>query len=417
MSAFGRRALLMGLGGVALAPSLGVRVASAQPAANTGPAQKTLVVVFLRGGVEGLGMVVPHAEPAYYRERPRLAVPAPGRGTNAALDLDGRFGLHPRLAGLLPLWRSGELAVVHAVGLTDPTRSHFDAQHFLEVGTTDPLRGSDGFLNRALQQRAVPEGRVRAVAMGEPLSEVLRGAVPALAIEDLPRFGLQAGNDAQRTAVERAFGELYASANDPVSTAGRLALETAARLRDLARAAPPPANGASYPRARAGRSLMQLATLLRANVGVEVACVDLGGWDTHTGQGDNGTGRMADLLGELGGALAAFRQDLGEKMRDVLVLTVTEFGRTIAENGTGGTDHGHGSATLVMGGGVRGQRVLGRWPGLEVAQRFEGRDLAVTTDLRDLLSEALRVHLGVSDLGAVFPGHASAESASVGLFA
>jgi uncharacterized protein (DUF1501 family) len=401
MRSIARRQLLWALGAVALSPSLRLRVASAQ----TAPAPRTLVVVFQRGAVDGLSMVVPYAEPSYQRDRPRIAIPPPGRGDGSAIDLDGRFGLHPRLAALQPLWRSGELAVVHAVGPAEATRSHFDAQHFFEVGSFEPSRSVDGFLSRALASRPHAPTDLRGVAMGEAVPELLRGALPCVAIDDLARYGLQAARDDVRARLEGAFGELYAAGGDPIATGGRAALATAARLREVGRAAASPMNGATYPRGRVGRSLQQLAALLRAGVGVEVACVETGGWDTHTAQGDGRQGRLPGLLDELGSSLAAFHRDLGERMRDVLVLTVTEFGRTVAENGTGGTDHGHGSAVFALGGAVRGGQVLGRWPGLDPAHRLEGRDLAVTTDVRELFAEALREHMGLGDLSGVFPGY------------
>ena len=359
-----------------------------------------LVCLFQRGAVDGLSMVVPHGDAAYYRERPRIAVPR-----SEVIDLDGHFGLHPRLAPLKPLWDEGSLALVHAVGSPDPTRSHFDAQDYMETGTPGVKATTDGWANRyctsAREHDATP---FRAVAFGPQLPRVLAGSAPSLAIDDLHAFGLQARQPAARDKLTAAFEALYEGAATgllaPSAAEGFAAIELLKRA-DPTRYAP--AGGAEYPAGRLGRSLLQIAQIIKADVGLELAFADMTGWDTHVNQGAS-QGSLAARLDELGRALAAFSRDLGERMRSVVVLTMSEFGRTVRENGNAGTDHGHATAMLVLGGPVSGGKVLGRWPGLDPAARFEGRDLAVTTDFRDLFGELLVRHLGAPDLRPVFPG-------------
>jgi uncharacterized protein (DUF1501 family) len=366
--------------------------------------KKTLVVVFQRGACDGLNVVVPHGEKAYYQARPTIAVPAPrGGGKDAALDLDGFFGLHPALEPLLPVWQNGSLAVVHAVGSPDPTRSHFDAQDFMESGTPGRKATEDGWLNRHLQ--ATPEADAtpfRAVAMSQILPRALVGRAPAVAMASIREFGLRPAAGPQ---VARGFEDMYAGAvRDVLHGTGQEAFDAASYLKKADPAQYTPAAGASYPRGPYGESLKQIAQLIKADVGVEVAFTDIGGWDHHAAEGGV-LGQLAVRLREFGGALAAFQKDLGDRMQDVVLVTLTEFGRTVRENGNRGTDHGHASVAFVMGGPVRGGKVHGRWPGLSGEHLYEGRDLAVTTDFRDLVGELLTGHLGASDLAAVFPGH------------
>ena len=381
-----------------------------------GPAnsRKTLVCIFQRGAVDGLNMVVPHGDPFYYRERPRIAIPRPG-ATGGAIDLDGHFGLHPSLQALAPLYRDGSLAIVHAVGSPDHTRSHFDAQDYMESGTPGIKSTPDGWLNRVLQTQHALEHRetpFRGVALGQELPRSLRGAAPALAIDKLQAFGLRAPEPA-RDRLTAAFEELYqGSATGLVASSSAEAFEAVRMLKSVNPGQYEPANGAEYPRGPLANSLRQIAQLIKADVGVEIAFADVGGWDTHVNQGAS-DGQLAQHLAEFGQALAAFSRDLGERMSDVVVLTMSEFGRTVAENGNVGTDHGHATAMFVLGGGVRGGKVYGAWPTLDPAKRFDGRDLAVTTDFRDLFAEVLTGHLGTADLGAVFPGHA--QPAPVGV--
>ncbi len=338
------------------------------------PNRPILVCLFQRGAVDGLNMIVPHGDPTYYRERPRIAVPA-----TDVIDLDGYFGLHPRLAALKPLWDSKSLAAIHAIGSPDASRSHFDAQDYMESGTPGVKATPDGWLNRYCQHdREHADTPFRAVAFGP----------------------------AARDRLTRAFEELYAgSATGLLSSSSQEAFQAVQMLQQVDPAQYQPANGAAYPRGRFGKAMLEIAQLIKADIGVQVAFADVTGWDTHVNQGAS-EGQLAARLNDLGQALWAFAQDLGEKLRDVVVLTMSEFGRTVRENGNAGTDHGHATAMLVLGGPVNGGTVLGRWPGLDPAQRFEGRDVAVTTDFRDLFAEILARHLGAKDLSAVFPGFA-----------
>lgn len=377
------------------------RAAYAVPPLRHGLARgKTLVCLFQRGAVDGLSMVVPHGDPAYYRDRPRIAIPRA-----AVHDLDGHFGLHPRLAGLLPWWSAGSLAIVHAVGSPDPTRSHFDAQDYMESGTPGRKSTADGWGNRYCRHHAEhTDTPFRAVAFGPQLPRTLAGSAPALAIDDLRTFGVQARPGGQ-DRLSRAFEALYeGSATGLLATSSHEGFEAIRMLREADPARSAPANGVQYPPGRLGQSLRQVAQLIRGDLGLELAFADVGGWDTHVNQGAD-QGQLGQRLDELGSALTAFATDLGEKLADVVVLTMSEFGRTVRENGTAGTDHGRGTAMMVLGGGVRGGRVLGRWPGLAPEQLEDGRDLAVTTDFRDLFAEILTSHLGARDLAAVFPGH------------
>jgi uncharacterized protein (DUF1501 family) len=360
-----------------------------------------LVCLFMRGAVDGLNVIVPHGDPLYYRERPRIAVPHAD-----VVDLDGHFGLHPRLAALKPLWDNKTLAAVHAIGSPESTRSHFDAQDYMESGTPGVKVTTDGWLNRYCQHDVEHANTpFRAVAFGPQLPRVLAGTAPSLAIDDLQAFGLRIPQQRVRDRLTRAFESLYEGAQTGLlASSGRESFEAIQLLQQANPLQYQPANGAEYPRGRLGRSLLQIAQLIKANVGMRVAFLDATGWDTHVNQGAS-EGQLAGLLDELGAALVAFSTDLGEGMRDVVLLTMSEFGRAVQENGNSGTDHGHGTAMLVLGGPVNGGRVLGTWPTLDPAARFEGRDLAVTTDFRDLFGEILARHLGASDLTAVFPGH------------
>jgi len=381
-------------------PGLLLRAASA---ADLRPRGRTLVVLFQRGACDGLNVVVPHGEPAYYSARPSIALARPGRGDGATLDLDRFFGLHPALAPLLPLWSDGRLAAVHAVGSPDPTRSHFDAQDFMESGTPGRKATDDGWMNRHLQATPEPGATpLRAVALLPVLPRSLQGKAPAVSLASVADFGVR---PAAGPAVAHGFEGMYdAAVADALHGAGHEAFAAMRALQAAHPAQQAPANGAEYPGGALGNSLRQLAQLIKADLGVELAFAEVGGWDHHVGEG-GAQGQLAGRLRELASALVAFDRDLGARMSQVAVVTLTEFGRTVRENGDRGTDHGHGSVSLLVGGGVRGGRVHGRWPGLRQQDLYEGRDLAVTTDFRDLLGELLTRHLGAHDLGAVFPGY------------
>ena len=367
-------------------------------AVEPGKRTKRLVVIFQRGAADGLNIVVPHGEQAYYEMRPSINIPK-----RSVLDLDGFFGLHPSMAALEPIWKQKHLAIVHAAGSPDPTRSHFDAQDFMESGTPGLKATEDGWLNRAMHWPAFSDAAFRAVAMGPSLPRILSGSEPALAINNLNDFGIGGGNP-KASPVQNSFEAMYAGSVDAVLHGS--AQETFEAVKMLKSANPAqytPAAGANYPRGRFGDSLKQLAQLIKANLGVQVAFADIGGWDHHVNEG-NTEGQLANLLGEFSQSLAAFWIDLGDLGEDTVVVTMSEFGRTARENGNRGTDHGHANVMFIMGGPVKGGRVYGRWPGLDSSQLYEGRDLALTTDFRRVLGEAVWRQLGNGDLAGVFPG-------------
>jgi uncharacterized protein (DUF1501 family) len=404
-----RRALLTS-GACALAAVSGPPGFLARAAGAAAARGKVLVAVFQRGAVDGLSMVVPHGDPAYHAARTSIALARPRRGdTGTALDLDGFFALHPALAPLSPLWEARTLAIVHACGSPDATRSHFDAQDYMETGTPGVKNTPDGWLARAAG--ALPAGRAtpfRSVALGARLPRSLHGDAAALALRSLARFEVRATS--QPAAAQQGFESLYGDGvRDLLHGTGRETFEAVRMLRGAGAAGLAPANGAQYPRGRFGESLRQIAQLVRADVGLRIAFTDMEGWDTHVAQGAE-QGQLANRLTDFGAALAAFARDLGDRMADVVVLTMSEFGRTIAENGSRGTDHGHATAMLVLGGGVRGGRVYGRWPGLAPEQRVEGRDLAVTTDFRTLFHEVTTRHLAIPAATALFPGWSPAAT-------
>jgi uncharacterized protein (DUF1501 family) len=365
---------------------------------------KVLVAIFQRGAADGLNIVVPHGERRYYELRPSIAVPRPSASlaADSAIDLDGFFGLHPALAPLKPLWDSRQLAIVHAAGSPDPTRSHFDAQDYMESGTPGLKATSDGWLNRALLAPAGKPSPVRAVSLGPALPRALRGSNSAVAVDNLNSFTVR------DPAAAKVLESMYAGSHDQiVGGTGRETFEAVALLQSLQRTPYQPGAGAAYPRGRFGESLRQIAQLIKADVGVEVAFADIGGWDHHVNEvGPKASaGQLATRLDEFGSSLAAFYQDLGDRMEEVVVVTMSEFGRTAKENGNRGTDHGHANAMFVLGGPVKGGRIYGKWPGLAPEQLYEERDLALTTDFRDVLSEAVYRHLGNRSMKQVFPGY------------
>jgi uncharacterized protein (DUF1501 family) len=406
LAKFSRRYFLkrggVGLVGLSTMPAFLQRAVASTPEAG----KKQLVVLFQRGAADGLNIVIPFGEPNYYRMRPSIAIPLPrGGAEDAAIDLDGFFGLHPGLKPLLPLFRKNELAIVHAAGSPDPTRSHFDAQDYMESGTPGVKATEDGWLDRAIG--TIPEENAspfRAVAMGPNLPRMLQGNTAAIAIPDLRQFKMQPQSAAMANVAEGGFEAMYAQTVDQaLHGTGAETFEAIDMMQKIDISKYPPENGATYPRCAAGQRLQQISQMIRANIGVEVLFLDCGGWDNHVNEG-GAQGQLANLLGDLGQALAAFHQDMGDRMGDVVVVTMSEFGRTAKENGNRGTDHGHANCMFVMGGDVKGGRVFGRWPGLEDHQLNEGRDLALTTDFRSVVGEILTKHLGVKDLAPVFPG-------------
>jgi len=366
------------------------------------PRKKILVAIFQRGAADGLNVVVPHGEKAYYDLRPTISVPRPSSRDDAAIDLDGFFGLHPSLAPLKPLFDQQHLAIVDAVGSPDPTRSHFDAQDYMESGTPGFKGTRDGWMNRALPHEQGKVSPVRAVSLGPTLSRAMNGPNPAIALQSISGFQVH------DSGASKQFQDMYLDSKDPVMrAAGRETFEAVSMLQSIQQQTYVPAGGAEYPRGRFGESLRQIAQLIKSDVGVEMAFADIGGWDHHVNElgARASEGQLANLLRDYGQALTAFWRDMGDRMSDVVLVTMSEFGRTAHENGNRGTDHGHANCMFVMGGGVKGGKVYGKWPGLEKEQLYEGRDLALTTDFRDVLGELVSRHLGNPTLQGVFPGY------------
>jgi uncharacterized protein (DUF1501 family) len=359
--------------------------------------KKILVAIFQRGAVDGLNMVVPFGEERYYQLRPSIAIPKPDGAPGSAVDLDGFFGLHPSLASLKPMYDARHLAIVDAVGSPDPTRSHFDAQDYMESGTPGLKATSDGWMNRALLKQAGPASPLRAVSLGSGLSRTLRGPNDAIAVNNLNDFQVRD----QKTAA--TFENMYDHSRDTVlNGTGKETFSAVKIMQSIQKQKYTPANGAKYPGGKFGQNLQQIARLIKADVGVEVAFAEIGGWDTHV----NEANQLSNNLREFGDSLAAFYQDMGDRMEDVTVVTMSEFGRTVRENGDRGTDHGHANVMFAMGGDIRGGKVYGDWPGLrDDEQLYEGRDLNLTTDFRDVLGELVSRHIGNSNLNAVFPGY------------
>jgi uncharacterized protein (DUF1501 family) len=373
------------------------------------PNPKRLVVIFLRGGIDGLNVVVPYAETDYYEARPTLAIPQPGK-EKGALDLDGNFGLHPALSPLIPLWKDGTLAFVHACGLTDETRSHFDAQKYMESGTPGNKKTVEGWMNRML---AILPGKtpVEAVSVGSNLPLILAGH------ESASNISLR-GNSARKLPIDQdkiqsAFDQLYAS-NDPLSLAyqeGRAARDTL--LKQLEAEMEEANNGAPLPKGFAGET-RQLASLMVRDPSIQLAFMDVGGWDTHANQGSS-QGQLANRLKNLGEGLVTLVDRLGKIYADTTILVVSEFGRTVAENGNQGTDHGRGNAMWILNGSLRGGQVYGQWPGLSESERYEGRDLAITTDFREVVSTVLLNQFQVkpNQINRIFPGYKPTETLSL----
>jgi uncharacterized protein (DUF1501 family) len=364
---------------------------------------KVLVCLFQRGAADALNVLVPHADDNYYSLRPNIAVPRPG-GANTALDLDGFYGLHPALSAFKPLWDNGILAPIHAVGSPNSTRSHFDAQDYMETATPDRKGTPDGWVNRYLaahgtcQECQVKASPFRAVAMTQQTPRIFEGSAPTVAMAGLEQFTVRAAG----SQVERLEALYRTGSADLVHGTGTEMFDAIKMLKGANPQNYTPSNGATYPGSEFGRRMLQIAQLIKSNVGLEIAFADVGGWDTHANQG-GATGTLAGRLTDFSRSIAAFAQDMGEKMADVVVMTMTEFGRTARENGNRGTDHGHAGAMFVLGGPVKGKKVYGKWPGLQRDQLYEGRDLALTTDFRTVFAEVAAQHMGASKLDAVFP--------------
>ena len=370
------------------------------------PKGKVLICLFQRGAADALNIVVPHGERAYYAMRPSIAIAQPSRGADGgAIDLDGFFGLHPALAPLKPLYDRGLLAPVHAVGSPSTTRSHFDAQDYMETGTPDVKGTTDGWLNRYLAVKGTCDecnlGKTafRAVALTPQTPRILEGPSATVAMNSLDEFSVRAtGNSAERLEALYRTGSA-----DLVHGTGAEMFDAVKMLRAANPRKYQPRNGAAYPRSQFGSRLLQIAQLIKANVGLEIAFADIGGWDTHVNQGSS-TGQLAQRLDDFSRSIAALVTDLGDRMDDVVIMTMSEFGRMARENGNRGTDHGHAGALFVIGGHVKGGKVHGKWPGLEQEQLYDGRDLALTTDFRSVFAEVVSDHLGARALDRIFPG-------------
>jgi uncharacterized protein (DUF1501 family) len=361
---------------------------------------KRLVVLFQRGAVDGLNVVVPYREQNYYAMRPTIAIKQ-----NEVIDLDGYFGLHPQMAAFKPLYDQGQLAIVHAAGSPDPSRSHFDAQDYMESGTPGVKSTQDGWLNRALsaEKLTTKPSAFRAVSLGTQVPRTLEGKVPAIALSNLADFSV-GGRGPQASPISSAFQAMYDESADTIlHGTGQETFEAVKMLKAADPAKYQPLAGANYPNTPFGNSLKQIAQLMKANLGVEAAFSDIGGWDTHQNQGA-ANGQLANRLREFSDGIAAFWKDLGDNAETVTLVTMSEFGRTARQNGTGGTDHGHANVMFVLGGTVKGGKVYGRWPGIADEQLNEGRDLAVTTDFRAVLGESAYKTLQARDLEKVFPG-------------
>jgi len=403
-------------GGVALA-SIGAATTSpsflARALAQTSEKgrRKILIAVFQRGAMDGLNAVVPYAEQDYYNLRSSIAVPRPGAGgaqpnQTPAIDLDGFFALHPALASFKPIYDSGQLAIIHASGSPDNTRSHFDAQDYMESATPGVKSTTDGWLNRYLQSNGAAESSpFRGVAMGPTLPRVMQGKASAIAMNNINDFTIRAGGGETGQAVQGGFEAMYSqTVNDALRGAGKETFDAMKLLKRVNPAQYKPSPDAVYPRGAFGDRLRQVAQLIKSDIGLEIAFTDIGGWDTHANQGSS-QGQLAARLTEFAQGLSALHTDLKERADDVVILTMTEFGRTARENGNRGTDHGHASVMFALGGPVKGGKVYGKWPGLKSHQLYEGRDLAVTTDFRDVFAELAKKHLGATDLNSIFPSY------------
>jgi len=364
--------------------------------------KKKLVVLFQRGAADGLNIVVPYQEKSYYQMRSSIAIQQ-----NQVIDLNGFFGLHPSMAAFKPLYDQGHLAIIHAAGSPSTSRSHFDAQDYMESGTPDLKITPDGWLNRALQAEdlaaAHKQTAFRAVALGTQVPRTLQGPIPAIAVANVADFSV-GGRGNTTSPISNAFQAMYDESTDSLlHGTGDETFEAVKMLKAADPAKYQPQNGANYPNTPFGNSLKQIAQLLKANLGVEAAFSDIGGWDTHQNQG-NVNGQLANRLTEFSTSIAAFWQDMGTDTENITLVTMSEFGRTARQNGTGGTDHGHANVMFVLGGQVKGGKVYGKWPGLSPDQLNEGRDLKVTTDFRNVLGEAAYRSLGAKNLDIVFPG-------------
>src|SRR6267143_1742342 len=371
-----------------LSPSFLRRTAFGMELFNA-PKGKVLICLFQRGAADALNIVVPHGERAYYAMRPSIAIPQPSRdAVGGAIDLDGFFGLHPALAPLKPLYDRGLLAPVQADGRLN--------RYLAVKGTCDECN--------------LAKTPFRAVSLTPQTPRIFEGPSATVAMNALDEFSVRAtGSSAERLEALYRTGSA-----DLVHGTGAEMFDAVKMLRSANPQKYLPQNNADYPRSQFGQRLLQIAQLVKANVGLEIAFADVGGWDTHVNQGSS-TGQLAQRLDDFSRSIAALVTDLGDKMDDVVILTMSEFGRMARENGNRGTDHGHAGALFVIGGHVKGGKVHGKWPGLEQEQLYEGRDLALTTDFRSVFAEIVQHHLGARALDRIFPGFAADPRDFLGL--
>lgn len=367
---------------------------------NTAPRGDTLVVVFLRGAADVLNMVVPHGEEAYYQLRPSLGIARPDdsrtKKEERTVDLDGFFGLHPNMSPLLEAWQSEQLAIIHACGAPDESRSHFKAMELMERGVDDERGPASGWIGRHLATLNTGNSSpLRAVGMGTRPQRSLSGSVPVSALRSIADFHL-GGDQRILQQMRSALSTVYQ--NDIMGQDTLSIMDTLQKL-DPTNYQSPITN---YPDTEFGLALKQTAMLIKAEVGLEVSAIDLGGWDTHFAQGSS-AGIMPNLMKDLAEGLAAFHADMAVHQNQLTTVTMSEFGRRASENGSLGTDHGHGSMMMVLGGNVDGGKVHGQWPGLEEGQLIGPGDLAVTTDYRDVLSEILTKRLNNPATNEIFP--------------
>jgi uncharacterized protein (DUF1501 family) len=368
---------------------------------NTAPRGDTLVVVFLRGAADVLNMVVPHGEDAYYQLRPSLGIPRPddsnAKKEERTVDLDGFFGLHPNMQSLLGAWQSQQLAIIHACGAPDESRSHFKAMELMERGVDDERGPASGWIGRHLATLNTGNNSpLRAVGMGTRPQKSLTGSVPVSALRSIADFHL-GGDQRALQQMRVALNTVYQ--NDVLGQDTLSIMDTLQTLDPLKYTA---SREAKYPDTEFGLALKQTAMLIKAQVGLEVSAIDLGGWDTHFAQGSS-TGIMPNLMKDLAEGLAAFHADMADHQNQLTTVTMSEFGRRASENGSLGTDHGHGSMMMVLGGNVDGGKVHGQWPGMDEGQLIGPGDLAVTTDYRDVLSEILTKRLNNPATNEIFP--------------
>ncbi len=367
--------------------------------------RRRLVVVLLRGAVDGLSVVVPYAESEYYGLRPNIAIPQPGK-TDGAIKLDNRFALHPALARIHPLWEQGKLAFVHAGGSPDPSRSHFEAQDYMETGTPGTKTTPDGWMNRLIPYVPGPVGPTTAVNLGPVIPRILKGKATVTNVTLGP--GGRPWSVLDRPRVGSAFDKLY-SGDDPLSMAYKEGRAGRKALMESMQPAIDPMHTALDTRSvrnGANNPVRQLARLMRNDPKLTLAFFAVGGWDTHVNQGGV-NGQLANRLRRLAEGLSLLGEGLGPELDNTVVVVMSEFGRTVRENGNGGSDHGHGNVMWLFGGNVNGRRVYGRWAGLTPNALYEGRDLPVFTDFRDVLSMVLVNHLQLQPnlIGTIFPDH------------